>query len=83
MVSTLFQQLAFLRSNHLIPWRFRSKLPDLDLSIIEFLYLMEEKGINVRAEVPKPIAKEEEHLKPMYAMYNDWIRAREKNKVKK
>jgi len=81
-ISTLYQQLAFLRSNNLIPRKFKKTFPDLDLSIIEFLFWMEEYGINVRSEKPKHIPENEiaDHYKPMYDMYNDWVRVQKERK---
>lgn len=84
MVSTLFQQLAFLRYNRLIPFKFR-KLPNLDLSIIEFLYYIEEEAIPVSRKRPEPISEETRPTpagtkpvaktsKLMYRMYNEWLR---------
>ncbi|MBN1836275.1 MAG: hypothetical protein JW820_10520 [Spirochaetales bacterium] len=83
VVSTLFQQLAFLRDNNLVPRKFRTTFPDLDLRIIEFLYTIEEEAIGTSARKPKSIAQENARKKPMYRMYNDWLAAHQKRKQEK
>jgi len=78
VVSTLFQQLAFLRDNHLIPRKFKKTLPNLDLRIIEYPDTIEEEGIPSFTHQPQPIKREDEGKNRMYPMYNDWLRAQGK-----
>ena len=45
LVSTYYQHLSFLYFHRLIPCKYKRKLPGIDLSIIEFLYPIEEFAI--------------------------------------
>ena len=78
MVSTFYQELAFLEHHGLLPRRFRRHLPDLDLRLVEYLHPIEEEAIarvfEKRGITPKEPQSVPEGSKPMYALYNRWLK---------
>ena len=60
LVSTYYQHLGFLYENKLIPYNFRRELPGIDLSIIEFLYPIEQVAIGEAIKEQNERAKKDQ-----------------------